>query len=590
MGDDVATAEAKAKERRAAPRHTVIDTHLVTVDLSFQSGALLLDLSATGIGVQALAGTRTGATTEFHFELPGTSNRIHGVGTVAWTANSGRVGIRFDEIADMCRPQLAQWLARERPPLVAPTPASPVPNWPLAQKQDEIALLRRDLLAQGAQGDQALAYMVQRIRGLTGASGAAIALQGGDGFFCRAGSGAAPAFGALLDPASGLSGECVRSGVVVRCEDTETDPRADRIVCRKLDLRSAVIVPVKAQARLIGVLEVFSSQAHGFQSSDILLLRDCAELVSELVTAKSAAPVAAPAPAVALAAPSAPPVEKAPRLPAEPPPAAPEVRANPAPAVAEAPVAYAATDVEELWEASDETVPAGRVLPGRLKLLAAALVVTVVAAAAWLVRDRLPFKLRTAPAPVTAATTLPTPPPLPAAAPVPEIPTVAPAATAVAPAKVGSTARNNVPVLVVTPSWPATTAAAPEPPPELVVPSNAAGAAADFNSVLSAPAAAPLLETSPPVSQGVTGGKLIRWVEPLYPQAARNLRLSGAVVLKATVDTRGRVGQVRVISGSPLLAAAAVNAVKGWRYQPFLLNGKPITAEVDVKVNFAPRQ
>jgi protein TonB len=66
----------------------------------------------------------------------------------------------------------------------------------------------------------------------------------------------------------------------VRCEDTETDPRADRLVCRKLELRSIVIVPVRVQGRNAGVLEAFSSRAHAFQSSDVLLLRRVTDLVA----------------------------------------------------------------------------------------------------------------------------------------------------------------------------------------------------------------------------------------------------------------------------------------------------------------------
>src|SRR5205823_7592255 len=69
-------------------------------------------------------------------------------------------------------------------------------------------------------------------------------------------------------------------GEIVRCEDTETDPRADRLVCRKLELRSIVIVPIRVQGRPAGVLEAFSSRAHAFQSSDVLWLRRVTDLVA----------------------------------------------------------------------------------------------------------------------------------------------------------------------------------------------------------------------------------------------------------------------------------------------------------------------
>src|SRR5512135_2657515 len=99
-----------ANERRDAVRRSVVDSHLITVDLEFQSGALLLDLSETGMGVQALARTPTGTTTPLNFDLPETGGRVEGVGRIAWTDSSGRVGIRFEEIAELSRLHLAQWL------------------------------------------------------------------------------------------------------------------------------------------------------------------------------------------------------------------------------------------------------------------------------------------------------------------------------------------------------------------------------------------------------------------------------------------------------------------------------------------------
>ncbi len=265
-------------ERRTRARRNVVDSHLVTVDLAFQSGALLLDLSETGIGVQALSAAPLGTTTSLHFELPEIGARIEGKGTVAWTDSSGRVGIRFDEIGEMGRRYLEQWLSRNGKPQ-ASTARQASPNWPPQRTRDEIAALRRDLAAQKLEGDAALQFMVERTRSITRATGAAIALERDGAIICRASSGNAPEVGAELNPASGLSGECIRTGEIVRCEDTETDPRADRLVCRKLDLRCALIVPVRLQGKVVGVLEAFSSQARAFQNSDVLLLRRITDLV-----------------------------------------------------------------------------------------------------------------------------------------------------------------------------------------------------------------------------------------------------------------------------------------------------------------------
>jgi TonB family protein len=267
-------------DRRVTLRRNVVDSHLVTVDLAFQSGALLLDLSETGMGVQALSSAPTGAATSLQFDLPETGGRVDAVGRIAWTDSSGRLGIRFEEIAELGRVHLAQWLSLDRRPAVLPGLNGAAPTWPAPYTPDEIAALRRDLITEKLEGDAALAFVVERVRNVTRATGAAIALEDGSFIVCRASSGNAPGIGARLDPNAGLSGECIRTGEIVRCEDTENDPRADRLVCRKLELRSMVIVPVRVQGRPAGVLEAFSSRAHAFQSSDVLLLRRVTDLVA----------------------------------------------------------------------------------------------------------------------------------------------------------------------------------------------------------------------------------------------------------------------------------------------------------------------
>jgi len=94
-------------------------------------------------------------------------------------------------------------------------------------------------------------------------------------------------------------------------------------------------------------------------------------------------------------------------------------------------------------------------------------------------------------------------------------------------------------------------------------------------------------ETSmPKVSAGVVPGELIVKVNPLYPAGARAAHVEGAVTMSALIATDGSVGDLRVLSGNPLLVSAALDAVKRWRYRPFLLNGKPVEGETTVVVNF----
>lgn len=88
------------------------------------------------------------------------------------------------------------------------------------------------------------------------------------------------------------------------------------------------------------------------------------------------------------------------------------------------------------------------------------------------------------------------------------------------------------------------------------------------------------------VSQGVSTGLLVTKVQPLYPDDARLARIQGSVVLKAEIDKSGDVEELTLVSGHPLLAPAALEAVKQWKYKPYLLNGQPVAVETQVTVAF----
>lgn len=100
----------------------------------------------------------------------------------------------------------------------------------------------------------------------------------------------------------------------------------------------------------------------------------------------------------------------------------------------------------------------------------------------------------------------------------------------------------------------------------------------------------PLSSSTPPqrarISQGVATGLIVERVQPHYPEDARQARIQGPVVLKAEIDKNGDVQDLTPISGDPLLVTAAIEAVKQWKYKPFLLNGQPVAVETQVTVNF----
>ncbi len=88
------------------------------------------------------------------------------------------------------------------------------------------------------------------------------------------------------------------------------------------------------------------------------------------------------------------------------------------------------------------------------------------------------------------------------------------------------------------------------------------------------------------VSQGVSESKRIAGSPPAYPELARRARIEGTVVSEVIIDRNGRVSNIRVVSGHPMLVQAAIDAVKGWKYQPTMLNGEPVEVITTVRVAF----
>jgi len=98
-------------------------------------------------------------------------------------------------------------------------------------------------------------------------------------------------------------------------------------------------------------------------------------------------------------------------------------------------------------------------------------------------------------------------------------------------------------------------------------------------------AAKPILQTLT-VSQGVSQGLLLKKVQPAYPPTALRMRIEGPVKLLATVSKTGSVAEVKVVSGDQLLIQSAVDAVKQWKYKPYLLNGDPVEIQTEISINF----
>jgi len=250
------------------------------------------DISEDGIAIEVNSVQETGRRFDLHLDLAESSGPVYTSGEVIWST-SGRCGLRFADLPAPSLFRLRSWLflnamtavadsqaASDRAQLVPLEESSPRPNYSdtlaaLAAVQREVESLGPDLVA-------ALQLIVSRAQTLVRASGAAIALSAENPavMVCRASSGEdAPPVGAELQIGSGFSGECVRAGKSLRCDDAETDDRVDHASCRALGIRSILAAPVRVVGRVIGLIEAFSPQPNAFSEHDAIVLQRLADAV-----------------------------------------------------------------------------------------------------------------------------------------------------------------------------------------------------------------------------------------------------------------------------------------------------------------------
>lgn len=146
----------------------------------------------------------------------------------------------------------------------------------------DIIAIQTDIVRQGADLGQVMALVVARTLQVVGADGAVIELLEDDEMVYRAAAGIArPYLGLRLKVLASMSGLSVRTGETLHCRDSEQDPRVDREACRRVGLRSMIVVPLRHHDTTVGVLKVLSAQPDHFSEDDITTLR----LLSDLVAA-----------------------------------------------------------------------------------------------------------------------------------------------------------------------------------------------------------------------------------------------------------------------------------------------------------------
>jgi len=170
--------------------------------------------------------------------------------------------------------------ARRSPvPVIEPRDIVPMPD--RSGMLSSLEAVRREIREIGDEDvDAVLQLITESALSLTGASGAALAFLTDDKMICRARAGEpAPPLGAPVDVQQGLSGECVRTGLLVRCQDMENDERIDREIGRRLGIGSLIAVPIVSDLRVVGLLEVFSPHLRGFTDDHEAVLDRLVEML-----------------------------------------------------------------------------------------------------------------------------------------------------------------------------------------------------------------------------------------------------------------------------------------------------------------------
>ncbi len=452
-------------------------------------------------------------------------------------------------------------------------PGTPARAEPIDTKVGATFSYLRELIASStAERDTVLRAIAEAAQDLTLASGTALAMQRDGQIVCLGRSGeTAPVLGARLSIDSGISGECLRTGKMLRCDDTEKDQRVDPEVCRKMRLRSIAAVPLFGRHGTIGVLEAFSTRSFAFAEEHMDYLARLAELAEAAQSRQSSATVAE--------------VER------------PKTRSRLV-AFLKSPLPTrnsAALHLRERLQAKNR----------RYWAVAATALLLLVSVIVWRVwskplSDAIPGQqvfqaekrtgLRSASAVKKGLAWKPSPThPLNGSGPggspdvqqsargvSPDSASGAETSTASLTKTQNLTAADTVKRAVMTDSG-SYTAEAPK-----LSASNLDGP--KIGTLLSVPVTLPKFAT--PISQGVSEGILEHLVTPIYPRQALPLRLEGPVVLEAVVSENGRLENIKAVSGHSLLARAAIDAVRQWRYRPYLLNGKPVRMQTKITVNF----
>lgn len=327
--DDAGVVCAPPVERRIRVRHKIHTPAYASLGRSSSQIVPDLneisDISEDGVCIQSSSILNPSGPLDICLELAGHDEPFHIAGEVVWSNHMGRAGIRFSEISPELQLQLKRWIflnvmmgcanfaAAEEVKSKAAQNVSDVSSEEATTEEvvseeqypaiwaDHTAILtglaavKREVERLSADLDSVLILICQRVIAFCGATSSAIALSNGTEMICRASAGVgAPTLGVQVDREAGFSGQCIRSGQILRCDDSETDAYADRENCRALDIRSIIAAPIflsssdnYPQNSVLGLIEVFSPEPNAFGENASFILKSIAVMISDVIERKN---------------------------------------------------------------------------------------------------------------------------------------------------------------------------------------------------------------------------------------------------------------------------------------------------------------
>jgi GAF domain/PilZ domain/Sel1 repeat len=293
------TLPSKSPNRRRRVRHK-IQTPAYASFADDPSSAMLdlheiVDISEDGVAIQCHSPLELEKRVNLKLDLADCPEHIQTAGLVIWSSETGRTGLRFSDLSSESLARLREWLfvnvmagvANGETEIPLASAQSTPPRLSHTDTLAAMAAVQRQVESLGANLPAALQLISERAQTFLRASGAAVALAEDDpGFMvCKASAGNdAPPIGARLQVGSGFSGECVKSGSVLRCDDAETDTRVDQETCRALGIRSILAVPISRDEKSIGLIETFAPLPNAFTEGDGRVLQRLADMILTVTT------------------------------------------------------------------------------------------------------------------------------------------------------------------------------------------------------------------------------------------------------------------------------------------------------------------